>query len=145
MVADDQWYLAGQLTFALAHQQVIQAMRRLRDKDGDFLRRSRVTGCPAQAQGRGERLEIASDARIRPITRIQIELESHEEIALAIVDMLLAVEDIEAAFVPEGADLGNQALLVSALDEDDDRACHILYVGRIWKWYRVGLAAGRRV
>src|SRR5262245_40508980 len=43
--------------------------------------------------------------------------------------MLLTIEDVESALIPKGADFANQALLIRALDKQDDSILHSINVG----------------
>ena len=100
-----------------AREDVVHAVVRLRDEDGDARHLVGEAQAPRHAEALGDRRECRGDIAAGDGEAVQLELDALEEDALFEVGVLVGVDDVAVVPVEEVGDGGDQALLVAAGDQ----------------------------
>ncbi len=125
VVADDEGQVGAEFAGLVAMEEVGEAVRVLRDEEGDVLELVGELDAPVHAELLGDGLEGGAEGGLVEVGGVGRELHAHEEEAELVVLMLVGVENVGAALVEQRRDAGHQALLIRAVDEQNGGIFHV--------------------
>ena len=125
VIADDEREIAGKFSGLMAVEQVGQAVKVMRDEDGNVLRRSGEGEAPIHLELLGQRREGRVEVGFIAVDVVGGELDTHEEEAKFDVLVLIGIEDVGVALLNEKVgDSGDETFTVWAVDEENGGLGH---------------------
>jgi len=120
VVADYEGEVAAELAGAMAVEQIDQAVRVLRDEEGDILHVVGELDAPVHAELSGDGGKGGAEGGLVEAGRVGGELDAHEEEGELDILMLVGVEDVDVVGLDQEVDdSDDDALAVRAVDEQD--------------------------
>lgn len=126
VVADDKRNFDVPFAGGVACQQVVDAVRHLRDEDSHALNAFGKADVERHVVALGvERVEVVADFLFGDDKVVEFPLDAHIENPVVAVDVLVEIYDVAAVFVDETGDNGNDARLVGTVHSQN---CCVVFV-----------------